>query len=76
MTREKNGKWPGISQKKGEFGNFHSILLFLNREIAKYVLVFFRGKNKTIFLTLDNLQNMSPKLYFLGGEGSNIHKKA
>jgi len=78
MTRENNGKWPGISQKEGKSGNFHSIILILKKKNAKSVFgFFFHGKNKTIFFkTFNNFQNISPKLYFFGGggEGPNIKK--
>jgi len=46
----KNGKLPGISRKEGKTGNFHSIILFLNKIIAKSVFAFFSRKKQNPFL--------------------------
>jgi len=77
MTREKkNGKWPGISQKEGKSGNY-SIISFLKKKNCEVRFCpFFLRKKQNLFLkTYSNLQNLSPKLYFLGaGEGSNLKK--
>jgi len=76
MNREKNGKWPGISQEEGKFGNFHLIMLILKKKMQSPFLLFFSRKKQTIFLTFNNLQNISPNLYFLGGGRVQILKKS
>jgi len=74
MTRE-TGKWPGIPQKEGKSGNFHSIILFLKKENFEVrFCVLFSRKNKLFLSTFNNLRNISPKLYFLG-EGGYQYKR-
>jgi len=56
MTREKNGKFPGISQKEGKSVNFHSITLFLKKKNCKVRFCLFSRKNKTLFLNFQQLR--------------------
>jgi len=47
----KNGKPPGISQKEGKSGNFHSIISFLKKKNCQVCFYFFfRRKIEPFFI--------------------------
>jgi len=58
---EKNGKGPGIPQKEGKFGNFHSIILILKKKncIDRFACFY---KEKNIFYFIYYFQELTKNI--------------
>ena len=72
MNREIAGNFA----KRRKIREFLFYYIYFEKKIAESYFVFFfkKKEQQTIFLTFNDVQNISPKLYFLGG-GPNIYIK-